>query len=87
MNASQAARLGALPRGGYRPRGKRARQLFILQGLPGVGPQHARRLIDHFGSVEGVVTASTDELSAISGIGRHIAEKIRWAVEGPRRSY
>ena len=42
---------GALPRHGYRPLGKRARQLFILQGLPGVGPGRAGRLLERFGNV------------------------------------
>ncbi|MEX2045273.1 MAG: ERCC4 domain-containing protein, partial [Opitutus sp.] len=35
---SQRFARGSLPRPGYRPKGRRARQLFILQGLPGVGP-------------------------------------------------
>lgn len=83
----RALALGALPRGGYRPRGKRARQLFILQGLPGVGSRRARQLLDRFGSVEGVMTAGVAELCAISGIGKHIAGKIRWAVEEPRCGY
>ncbi len=72
---------GALPRPGYRPKGKRARQLFVLQGLPGVGPERAERLLAHFGSVENVAIASARELAAIDGIGDTTAGKIRWAVE------
>ncbi len=77
---------GALPRPGYRPKGKRARQIFILQGLPGVGPGRATRLLDHFGSVEGVAVASAEELAAIDGIGEITAEKMRWALEEPAGS-
>src|SRR3989339_830786 len=47
----------SFPRKGKRPRGKRKLQLHILQGLPGVGPGRAGRLIESFGSVEAVVTA------------------------------
>ncbi|MDD5261788.1 MAG: ERCC4 domain-containing protein [Methylacidiphilales bacterium] len=33
-----------LVRGGYRPRKRRRRQLYILQGLPGIGPERAGRI-------------------------------------------
>jgi ERCC4-type nuclease len=74
---------GALPRKGYRPKGKRARQSYILQGLPGVGPGRAARLLEQFGSVERVATATASDLLAIDGIGEATAEKIRWALEEP----
>ncbi len=74
---------GALPRPGYRPKGKRARQLFVLQGLPGVGPGRAERLLARFGSVQNVAQASAEELAAIDGIGESTAAKIRWAVGEP----
>jgi ERCC4-type nuclease len=74
---------GALPRKGYRPKGKRARQLYILQGLPGIGPGRAAKLLEQFGSVEGVATATAAELTVIDGIGETTAEKIRWALEEP----
>ena len=83
----QAYAMGALPRPGYRPRGKQARQLFILQGFPGVGPGRARRLLARFGSVEGVVRAGTEELRSVHGIGKGVAEKIRWALEEPPAQY
>ena len=79
----QAYAKGALPRPGWRPRGKLARQLFILQGLPGIGPERARRLLAHFNSVEAVITARAEDLSSVSGIGTQLAERIRWTVEEP----
>ena len=79
--------MGALPRPGYRPRGKRARQLFILQGLPGIGPQRARRLLERFSTVESVMVARSNELARVPGIGKWIAGKIRWCVEQPRSPY
>ncbi len=78
---AQAVARGSLPRPGYRPKGRRARQLFLLQGLPGVGPGRAERLLDCFGSVQAVVVASPRELAAVDGIGESTAGRIRWALE------
>lgn len=72
---------GALSRPGYRPKGKRARQLFVLQGLPGVGPGRAARLLERFDSVQAVAAASTAELAALDGFGETTAARIRWALE------
>jgi ERCC4-type nuclease len=79
----QASRFahGALPRSGYRPKGKRARQSFILQGLPGVGPERAKRLLDHFGSIAQIVATPVAELAAVPGIGEATATRIRWALD------
>ena len=78
---SRAIASGALPRRGRRPKGKSALQGYILQGLPGVGPERAHRLLDHFGNVRAVMTADRDELVSVSGIGKCTARKIVWAVE------
>jgi ERCC4-type nuclease len=61
--------------------------LHILQGLPGVGPERARRLLDAFGTVEGVLTASAEALSAIDGIGSNTADRISWAVREQEAEY
>jgi DNA excision repair protein ERCC-4 len=78
---------GSLPRPGRRPRGKPRIQSRVLQGLPGIGPERAKQLINHFGSVEGVMAASADELAAVPGIGAGLADRIRWAVEEPPVGY
>src|SRR5262245_8877349 len=44
-------------RRGKRPKRKRKLQLHLLQGLPGIGPEKAERLLKAFGSVERVMTA------------------------------
>ena len=100
MNPTESARLmlyaaqqirgntsGALPRPGKRPKGKRRLQLYLLQGLPGIGPERARWLLESFGSVEAVMTASTDDLAKVRGIGSQTAEAIRWAVSEERQQY
>jgi len=71
---------GAIRRGGGRPKGKKKRQLFLLQGLPGIGRERAKLLLDSFGSVEAVMNATNEELQSVEGIGKGTAEKIRWAV-------
>jgi len=73
---------GALPRAGYRPRGLRARRLFVLQGFPRIGPERAARLLERFGSIQTITNASNAELASVDGIGPAIATGIR-AIVGP----
>jgi len=78
---TRAVAAGTLPRPGYRPRGKRARQLFILQGFPGIGPERARRLLTRFGSIRAIVEADADALRAVEGIGEHTATALQSHLE------
>ena len=52
-----------------------ARVLFAL-GIRFVGAKAARILAEHFGSVEALATASTEELTDIDEIGPRIAESV-----------
>ena len=72
----QTAVSEAIPRKGARPKGKRALQLYILQGLPGIGPARAHCLLARFGTVENVLEAQPDDLSAVRGIGPAAARPI-----------
>jgi ERCC4-type nuclease len=80
---------GAVPRasGGTHPSGKQKTQLYVLQGLPGVGPARAERLLEAFGSVEAVMTASEEALQEVEGIGPNTAQSVRWAVEEQTVAY
>jgi ERCC4-type nuclease len=78
---------GGLPRKGKRPQGKLRTQLHILQGLPGVGPERARLLLEAFGSVEAVLTASEEALRSVDGIGVTTVERICWAIREPESVY
>lgn len=78
---------GAHPRPAKRPKGKRALQLHILQGLPGIGPSRAARLLERFGSVEEVLTAGVERLIETEGIGEETARRIRWAVREEAAGY
>jgi Fanconi anemia group M protein len=63
-------------RHGRRPRRMRKLQLYVLEGLPGIGRHKAAALLDHFGTVRRVVTASVEELCQIRGVNRITAERI-----------
>jgi ERCC4-type nuclease len=81
------AAAGGLSRPGYRPKGKRKRQLYILQSLPGVGPARATRLLDHFGSVQKVLNASVERITGVEGIGPETARGIHQLVREPQVNY
>jgi len=75
---------GTIARRVKRPKGKRKLQLHFLHGLPGVGPERARNMLDMFGSVEKVITADRHQLIRVPGIGPGLAKKIRWIVEATK---
>ncbi len=74
-------------RPGRRPRGKKAVQLRILQGLPGIGPKRAERILQHFGTVQKAIQAEADELKQLDGIGKRTAGRILWAVRETSEIY
>ncbi|MFH1776881.1 MAG: ERCC4 domain-containing protein [Candidatus Omnitrophota bacterium] len=55
-------------------------QLYILQGLPQVGPKLAGALLNYFGSVEEVIGASELALRDVDGVGKIKARKIKQIV-------
>ncbi len=48
-----------------------------LDAVPGIGPVKRRRLLAHFGSIEGIKQASVEDLIAIQGITRADAETLK----------
>jgi DNA excision repair protein ERCC-4 len=55
---------------------KKTRQLRILQSLPGVGADRAKKLLERFKTVRACFTASPTELSDVEGIGSKTAAAI-----------
>ena len=48
-----------------------------LDAVPGIGPKRKRTLLRRFGSARGVKEASLEELSAIPGMTRTLAQKVK----------
>jgi ERCC4-type nuclease len=59
-----------------KPKRLASRRSFLLQGLPGVGPALAARLLSQLGSVRGVMTADIDRLQQVRGVGPKKATRI-----------
>jgi excinuclease ABC subunit C len=53
----------------------------LLQGLPGIGPSRAAGLLERFERVEAVMTAGTESIQTVDGIGPKTAASIRGALE------
>ncbi|MCF6159078.1 MAG: multidrug MFS transporter [wastewater metagenome] len=68
---------GILKRTGKKPKRIQTQKVYFLQGLPGIGPGMAKRILEYFGSIERVITADEQELTCIDGIGRKRASMIR----------
>jgi len=60
----------------HRTRRDRAMTTSLLDGLPGVGPARKRALLTHFGSPEGVLAASSEELQAVPGMPGKLAREL-----------
>lgn len=77
--ARQLARSGGgiLKRYDRKPKRLATRKLYMLQGLPGVGPALANRLLLQFGSIERVITADEAGLMQVRGVGAQKATRIR----------
>jgi excinuclease ABC subunit C len=55
-----------------------------LDTIPGIGKARKAQLIHHFGSFEAVRAATLDELSALPGFSRRLAETLKTALEDRR---
>lgn len=55
-------------------------QEYVVSSIADIGPVTARGLLEHFGSVEAVMTAREDDLLDVEGVGPVTAERIREVV-------
>ncbi|HQR02591.1 MAG: excinuclease ABC subunit UvrC [Proteobacteria bacterium] len=61
---------------GHRARRAKARSRSALEDVAGIGPVRRRKLLAHFGGLEGVRAATVEDLCRVDGISRHLAEDI-----------
>ncbi len=57
-------------------------RILVSLSIRHVGPVAARALCDHFGSLAAIFSSSTEELSAVEGVGQTLAQSIQdWYAE------
>jgi excinuclease ABC subunit C len=61
---------------GHRARRAKARTASSLQDIPGIGAKRRKQLLEHFGGLRGVESASIADLERVAGISRTLAELI-----------
>jgi excinuclease ABC subunit C len=61
---------------GHRARRSKARQVSVLEEVPGLGPARRRELLKRFGGLQGIQGAGIEDLERVPGIGRRLAEAI-----------
>ena len=65
---------------GHRARRDKKRSRSPLEGIDGVGPQRRRELLRRFGGLQELMKAGVDDIAAVPGISRTLAERIHAAL-------
>lgn len=68
----------------HRKRRGKGLQKSLLDHIPGIGPQRKRNLLRHFGSIDKILRAGSEELSQAPGISPVLAKNIRKGLDDGR---
>jgi Fanconi anemia group M protein len=66
-----------------KPKAHGAIAQYLVEGLPGVGPETSRRLLEHFKTPAAIFSATVDELRKVKGVGPKTAELIVETLQRP----
>jgi excinuclease ABC subunit C len=61
----------------HRTRRRKIGKASILDEIPGIGPARRKALLNTFGDLNGIREAELDEMEAIPGITRSLAQKVK----------
>jgi excinuclease ABC subunit C len=48
-----------------------------LEDIPGIGMKRRQALLKHFGSIDAIRNASVDEIAAVPGMTRQVAQRVK----------
>jgi excinuclease ABC subunit C len=68
--------------GGHRRQRERSAIRTGLEQVPGLGPTRRKALLDRFGSIDAVASATPEDLAGVRGIGPALAARIHAAIRG-----
>lgn len=69
-----------------KPFDPRGAQLYVAEGLPGISPVVARRLLEHFGTLAALCAAPVEALAQVEGVPVQLAQRIRKVLDAEFRS-
>ena len=60
-----------------KPKSRDTQAQFLIEGLPGIGPTAAKKLLKHFGSAGGIFAATPEQLKIVPGVGPKTIQAIK----------
>jgi excinuclease ABC subunit C len=61
---------------GHRQRRQKTRNTSTLEQIPGLGPKRRQSLLHRFGGLQEIARAGVEDLAAVNGISRKLAQQI-----------